>query len=468
MPINILVVDDSRTIRSHVRRTLENSGEGYQIVEKEDGIQALLWLSSCIQKELPDVIVLDRNMPNMTGDECIRILKQDELWQKIPVIFLTAQSDIHQLVLGLAELGADDYLPKPFDPDELCARVKVMIRIKQAEDKSRLLNQDLEQALVHQQQSYEELKTTKMKLAETEAAAKLTQVFEKFVPKEFLNRIAPEGLEKLQFGKADTEFISILFCDIRSFTSISEKMTPQELVDFLNDYLKRMNRPIIEHQGFVDKFIGDAIMALFSIPEDSKNVEALKSVQAAIGMLGNVELFNQDREKEKKDPLRIGIGIHSGPVIIGTVGSEERMESTVTGDSVNLAARLEGLTKFYRSQILISQSTFELIGTESSIEFRELDLVQVKGKEELVKIYEVCNGDPEPMREKKLNTLEIFYEGLETYRSKKWTQSISKFKECLKECPEDGAAEMFLERCKIFQKKPPPKDWAGQQVFEEK
>ena len=175
-----------------------------------------------------------------------------------------------------------------------------MIRIKQAEDKSRRLNQDLEQALVHQQQSYEELKTTRMKLAETEAVSKLTQVFEKFVPKEFLNRIAPEGLEKLQFGKADTEFISILFCDIRSFTSISEKMTPQELVDFLNDYLKRMNRPIIEHQGFVDKFIGDTIMALFSIPEDSKNVEALKSVQAAIGMLKNVEFFNQDREKRKK------------------------------------------------------------------------------------------------------------------------------------------------------------------------
>ena len=276
------------------------------------------------------------------------------------------------------------------------------------------------------------------------------------------------GLEKLQFCKADTEFISILFCDIRSFTSISEKMTPQELVDFLNDYLKRMNRPIIEHQGFVDKFIGDAIMALFSIPEDSKNVEALKSVQAAIGMLGNVELFNQDREKDKKNPLRIGIGIHSGPVIIGTVGSEERMESTVTGDSVNLAARLEGLTKFYRSQILISQSTYELIGSESSIEFRELDLVQVKGKEELVKIYEICNGNSEPMREKKLNTLEIFYDGLENYRSKKWTQSISKFKECLKECPEDGASEMFLDRCKIYQKKPPPKDWAGQQVFEEK
>ena len=181
-----MTVDDSRTIRGQVRRILEQqTEENYTIVEQSDGLEALRWLSNCLRKDLPDVIVLDRNMPNMSGDECIKILKQDDDWKNIPVLFLTAQTDIRQLVLGLAKLGADDYLPKPFDFDELAARVKVMVRIKQAEDESRRLNKDLEISLIQQKKAYEELKTTKMRLAETEAAAKLTAVFEKFVPKEF-------------------------------------------------------------------------------------------------------------------------------------------------------------------------------------------------------------------------------------------------------------------------------------------
>ena len=117
MSARVMFVDDSRPIRAQVRRTLEQTEENYSLVEKGDGIEALQWLSGCPPQELPDVIVLDRNMPNMSGDECIRILKKDTQWQRIPVLFLTAQSDIRQLVLGLAELGVDDYLPKPIDPD---------------------------------------------------------------------------------------------------------------------------------------------------------------------------------------------------------------------------------------------------------------------------------------------------------------------------------------------------------------
>jgi len=144
------------------------------------------------------------------------------------------------------------------------------------------------------------------------------------------------------------------------------------------------------------------------------------------------------------------------------------MESTVTGDTVNLAARLEGLTKFYRSKILISQSTHDFIQPESNIEFRELDLVQVKGKEEPVTIFEVCNSDPEPIREQKLGSREKFAEALTNYRAQKWTAATTKFKSCLKDCPADGAAALYLERCKIFKNTPPPKDWKGEQVFTQK
>lgn len=144
------------------------------------------------------------------------------------------------------------------------------------------------------------------------------------------------------------------------------------------------------------------------------------------------------------------------------------MESTVTGDSVNLASRLEGLTKYYRSRIIISDSTHELIDPGSSLEFRELDLVQVKGKKKPVTIYEVCDCDPDPLREQKLGARNKFLEALKNYRGRKWTQAITKFKDCLKDCPEDGAVELYLERCKNFQKNPPPKGWIGEQLFEQK
>ncbi len=468
MSARVMFVDDSRTIRGQVRRTLENAEEDYILVEKGDGIEALQWISGCMNHELPDVIVLDRNMPNMSGDECIRILKKDNQWQRIPVLFLTAQTEISQLVLGLAELGADDYLPKPFDPDELAARVKVLVRIKKAEDETQRLNKDLEQALIEQQKAFEELKETKVLLAETEAAAKYTSIFEKFVPKEFIRRIAPEGLENLKFGMAESDFISIMFCDIRSFTNMSEKLSPQELVDFLNDYLKRMNIPISSYHGFVDKFIGDAIMALFSLPGKSNALEANNTVKAAIEMQQQVDMFNKEKDNALHSPLRVGIGIHSGPVIIGTVGSEDRMDSTVAGDSVNLAARLEGLTKFYQSKIIVSNTTHEFLVSDSQLEFREIDLVRVKGKEHPVTIYEVCNSDPDHIREKKLKNLDKFAEGLKNYRDQKWSKALTKLKSCLKDCQDDGAVKVLIERCKLYQKTPPSKNWAGEQIFETK
>jgi len=468
MSAKILLVDDSKIIRNQVRRSLEQTNENYEIGEASDGLEALTLLSECIRKDLPDVIVLDRNMPNMSGDECIRILKQDEHWKSIPVLFLTAQADMSQLVLGLAELGADDYISKPFDPDELAARLKVLIRIKLAEDESRQLNMDLEQSLIEQQRAYEELKQTKLRLAETEAAAKLTGIFEKFVPKEFIRRIAPEGLENLKFGQAESDVISMLFCDIRSFTDLSEKLTPQQLVDFFNGYLKQMNDPISQNHGFVDKFIGDAIMVLFSLPGEPNSIEAINAVNAAIGMQQQVDIFNEEHKESWEEPLRVGIGVHSGPVIIGTVGSEERMDSTVMGDTVNLASRLEGLTKFYGSKILISNSTFEYLESENSFEIRELDFVMVKGKKKPVTIYEVCNCDPDPTREQKMNSKNNFAEGLKNYRASKWKQAITKFKACIKECPLDKTAKIFIDRCIFFQKNPPPKGWAGEQIFDHK
>jgi len=468
MSSNILLVDDSKTIRTHVRSILQHAEDDYQVVDKEDGYEALKWLTLQPQKALPDLVILDRNMPNMSGDDCIRVLKSDRLWKRIPVLFLTAQVEMTELVKGLAELEAEDYLPKPFDPREFLARVKVLIRIKKAEDLTHQLNSDLEHSLVLQKQAYDELKTTKIKLAETEAAAKLTGVFEKFVPKEFMNRIAPEGLENLIFGHAESDFVTILFSDIRAFTEISENLSPQELMDFLNGYLREMNPPIMEHQGFVDKFIGDAIMAVFDQPDKTNADEAENALDAALGMQKVLVQLNQKRKKLKLDPVSIGIGIHSGNVIIGTVGFEERMDSTVLGDAVNLASRLEGLTKFYGCSLIISEDTHGLLSNQKKYHTRELDRVMVKGRKTPLNIYEVFNGDEEEKIKLKLDFLDTFQEGMNAYRKRQWKKGLSKFKECQKAAPTDPVYQLYIGRCENFITQSPPKNWNGVYEFQEK
>ena len=464
----ILVVDDSRTIRSQVLRILSGEEDGYVLHPQENGQQALQWLSGCSEAELPDLILLDRNMPEISGDECIRILKTDDAWKQIPVLFLTAQSDVKQLVHGLAELEADDYLAKPFDPDELRARVKALIRVKSAEDQTRKLNKDLEKSLEVQKKAFSDLKETKLQLAETEAAVRLTRVFEKFVPKEFLKRIAPDGLENLKFGQAESDFKTILFSDIRDFTQLSESYSPQELLDFLNNYLRMMNPAIMDHHGFVDKFIGDAIMAIFDRPDQSDADEALDAVASALSMLAVLDGINATLSAEEKARVDIGIGIHSGNVIIGTVGFEERMDSTVLGDTVNLASRLENLTKYYNCPLIISEATMALIETKKRHQTRELDLVSVKGRLEPLRIYEVFDADGHEQKQAKLQSRDDLGEAIRFYRESCWDDALERFESCKAISPEDPLVQIYIDRCQHNRVDPPGPDWTGVHAFDHK
>ncbi len=295
----------------------------------------------------------------------------------------------------------------------------------------------------------------KIKVMQEEKLA-MMKTFEKFVPKQFLNRIAIEGFNNIELGKAKTEWITILFSDIRSFTDLSETMTPQELMNFLNDYLTRMNRPIHESHGFIDKFIGDAIMGLFDRPNHS----AGDGARAAIKMLEAVQLYNRIRAESGYAPIGMGIGVHTGEAIIGTVGSEDRMDSTVLGDTVNLASRLEGLTKYYNTQIVISSKTREMLN-DDSILCRKLDLVAVKGKTKPESIFEIFNGDPPETQEKKLKILDNYKQALEYYYATQWEESIKLLDECLKIYPGDIVCQNYVDRCKGYQKNPPPENWDG-------
>ena len=468
MTSSVVIVDDSRSIRGHIRRVLESAPETFSVVEHEDGLQVLHWLSKLSPKKLPDLILLDRNMPHVTGDECIRILKADSHWKHIPVLFLTAQVSTENLVQGLVQLSADDYLPKPFAADELIARIQVLLRMKRAEDQSRDLNRQLQSAFDQQVLAYQELKTTKIKLAETEAANRLTRLFEKFVPKGFLERIAPDGLESLRFGIAESDEATILFSDIRSFTDLSEPLSPQELMDFLNDYLKMMNMSIMVNHGFVDKFIGDAVMAIFDKTEQSTN-DARNALNAGMGMLQVLGTMNQKRQRQGQVPISIGIGIHTGPVVFGTLGFEERMDSTVLGDAVNLASRLEGLTKYYGASLLFSDQTLTTLGGQhDNLLFREIDRVMVKGRKQAVTIFELFNSDRADVQSAKKAVMENFEEPVSLYRNQKWNEAEQIFLELAVNHPLDSLPTIYAERCQEMKQNSPPADWDGVQMFNQK
>lgn len=197
-----------------------------------------------------------------------------------------------------------------------------------------------------------------------------------------------ENVIDVKLGDQIQKEMSILFSDIRSFTELSEKMSPEENFNFLNSYLKTMTPCVLNQNGFIDKYIGDAIMALFPLSAN----DALK---AAIEMQKQIRLFNNKRLKKNLDPISIGIGIHTGNLMLGTIGSDDRMEGTVISDAVNLASRIEGLTKQYGASILISQDTVFKIPDLDEYNFRILDRVRVKGKKDTVSVIEVIDGQPD-------------------------------------------------------------------------
>lgn len=208
------------------------------------------------------------------------------------------------------------------------------------------------------------------------------QSYSRFVPLEFLKFLGKKNITEIELGDQTQKEMTILFSDIRSFTQLSEKMTPKDNFDFLNSYMGRMGPIIRKHGGFVDKYLGDGIMALFpDSPDDA--------VEAAKEMKSTLEEHNQSRLERNYDPIRIGIGIHTGVLMLGTIGEEARMDGTVISDAVNLASRIEGLTKEYGADILLSDESYQKIRNRRKYTFQELGKVSVKGKENMIGVYEV-------------------------------------------------------------------------------
>lgn len=266
------------------------------------------------------------------------------------------------------------------------------------------------------------------------------EAYGRFVPRQFLHLLGRPSILDVALGDHVEQQMTLLFSDIRDFTALSESILPAENFRFINSYLSTMEPVVSRHRGFIDKYIGDAIMALF--PTDADD-----AVHCGIDMLRQLAIYNDGRSRAGYAPIRIGIGVNTGLVMMGTVGGHNRMDSTVIGDAVNKASRLEGLTKSYGTPFLISEHTLHALNNPGDYCIRFIDRLRIKGRYPAQSIYEVFDADPEPLWLAKKETLDVFEEALAFYHLGNPAAALPLLEKCLAVAPDDRAAEGYLEIC---------------------
>jgi len=387
----LLVVDDETINQQVIVNYLAE--EDVEIVLASTGTAAI----EALDKQVFDLVLLDVMMPQMSGYEVCKHIRKTYLQSDLPVIMITAKNQVNDLVDSLA-YGANDYLAKPFSKNEFLARVKTHLNLHS-----------------------------------------INQAYVKFVPKEFLNALGKKHIVDVKLGDQHEEHMSILFSDIRSYTTLSETMTPEENFNFLNAYLSRVGPSIKQHRGFVNNYYGDGIMALFmGAPQNSLN--------AAIDMQNRVHLYNEHRAKKNRQLIRIGVGVHSGNLMIGILGDQFRLNAGVVSDAVNAASRLEGLTKIFGVSIIMSQAIYESLTDPSIYCIRYLGMVTVVGKANIIRIYECFDTENKDQKELKQKTKSLFESGLSAYMMGDFTAAKSSFAVILKENRADKAAKLYYDR----------------------
>ncbi|MGB3613843.1 MAG: adenylate/guanylate cyclase domain-containing protein, partial [Elainellaceae cyanobacterium] len=285
---------------------------------------------------------------------------------------------------------------------------------------------------------------------------RLKSTMYRYMSQEVAEQLLNSG--ELRLG-GDRKEVSVLFSDIRSFTSIAETMDAEELVIMLNDYFETMVDAVMAYKGTLDKYIGDAIMAVFGSPLALED-HAWRAVQTSVEMRHRLEAFNHLRAEQQQPPIRIGIGINSGSVISGNIGSSKRMEFTAIGDGVNLGARLESATKQYGCDIVISESTYRPCADQ--VWALELDRIRVKGKEEPVAIYHLVALKSDDLTPTEQQRIDLYTAGRDYYLRRQFTKAMGKFGEILEDLDcNDKAAAAQLKRCQHWLENPPPEEWDG-------
>jgi adenylate cyclase len=298
---------------------------------------------------------------------------------------------------------------------------------------------------------------------ETDAQRKqIRAAFTRYVSPSVVEQLVREP-ERLKLG-GDRRRMSVLFSDLRGFTTLSEGLTPEQLVDVLNTYLNEMTNIVFEEGGVLDKYIGDAVMAFWNAPLDQAD-HAARSVRTAIRMRDKLEQMNKDGAFPKGIELKVGVGVNTGDMVVGNIGADVRYDYTVIGDSVNLASRTESLCKEYGVQIIITKNTLDML--DESYITRELDSVAVKGKKEPVRIFQVL-GMAGEVEDSHIKFAKQFETALNHYYGRNFTEAATECEKLLQIKPDDLTTQHLLERCHIYQETPPPADWNGAWVMTKK
>jgi len=412
--VRLLVVDDEPINQQVLKNHL--SAAHYELVQAMNGEEAMKIVN---HQPKFDLILLDVMMPRMSGYEVCEQIRKEYLPSELPIIMVTAKNQVQDLVQGLT-LGANDYVSKPFTKQEFLARVKNQLNLH-----------------------------------------RINQATEKFIPNEFLRLLGKSNITEIALGDNTQREVTIFFSDIRAYTSLSEQMSPDDNFRFVNAYNGRMGPIIQEHNGFVNQYLGDGIMAIFTkSPTDA--------LRAAIQMQLTLQAYNQKRIQDGRSTIQVGMGMHTGDLIMGIIGDANRLDAATIADSVNAAARIENLSKYFGTSILLSEACLDKIADKTSFNFRYLGQVQVKGKQQILKIHECFDGDTPASIRLKQATLTDFSTGIQAYLTKEFIQAAVAFEKVLKQNPSDKTAELFLKKVTQLVSSGVADDWTGVERLEKK
>ncbi|MEM8887423.1 MAG: adenylate/guanylate cyclase domain-containing protein [Bacteroidota bacterium] len=413
------------------------------------GIDAILAFFAYDSRPIMDVHELFQLIGNLSGFvfACILLFKKD---LKARYFGFGAFVATFSVIIGV--LWFIGIISLPFDPFLTASFLQIFIysfglaywRQLKAKDKEAAERQ----LLINEQEKAEQLE-------------KINTASAKFVPSTFLNFLGKENILDARLGEYVEKPVSVLFLDIRDYTSLSEKMTPKENFRFVQSFHKRMGPVISRYEGFVNQYLGDGIMAIF--PEHAEG-----TLQAAIEMRRILDEYNEERISKEKTPIRIGIGIHRGPLIMGIIGDNERMDAATISDTVNAAARVEGLTKHFGTSILLSEACVSKLEYPEGFGLRYLGEVQVKGKQKAMKIYECFDADEANVRRLKRESLEDFGKGIQLYVERNFAEASQLFQAISEKNPQDLVAKKFLDKVNTLLEDGVSEDWTAVEMMQTK
>lgn len=403
----VLAVDDE-PINLKVLENYLRSG-GYRVAVAGSGADCLSLIENGLE---PDIVMLDVMMPGMNGYEACRMLRQSRSLIELPVILLTARSRVEDLEAGFAA-GANDFITKPFSRQELFARMKTHLDL-----------------------------------------SKMSSAFSRFVPLEMAQFLGKESILEVNFGDHVQMDMTVMFMDIRSYTSLAEGMSPNETFDFLIALFQHIGPVVEENGGLINQYLGDGFMALFAGSTDD-------ALTAAIKVQREIHRFNTTRGLQGAQKIEVGVGLHTGEVIFGIIGDKYRRSGNVISDAVNLAARIEGLTKVYGAKITASADVINGSRYFDLDTCRELGPVRVTGRKTAVTVYEVFAGDEDDQISRKRKSRAEFEAALSLYREGQFADSHRLLDSQIEANPEDQAAVLLLHRAQHYEREGIPPDWDG-------